>query len=263
MLGAIAGDIVGSIYERHNIHTKEFPLFGEDCTFTDDSVMTAAVASALISDGDYAGAMRSFGRAYPDRGYGCSFQRWLFSADPQPYGSWGNGAAMRVSPVGWAFDTLEETERAARETALPTHNHPEGIRGAQAAAAAVFLARTGEGKAEIRRQIARRYGYDLTPTLARLRPGFGTDLSCQGTVPPALIAFLESDSYEDAVRSAVSLGGDSDTLAAIAGGVAEAAYGIPGRIRAEALRRLDAPLRDIVARFEERYPPRPCASAEE
>ena len=253
MIGAIAGDIIGSVYEWHNIKTKAFELFSPECTFTDDSVMTVAVALALLRGGaaeDYIHAMQLLGRRYPDAGYGGRFSRWLRTSWPKPYNSYGNGSAMRVSPVAWYFDTLDEVERAAEASAAVTHNHPEGIKGAQAAAAAAFLARAGADKAAIRAYIEGRYRYDLHRRLDDIRPGYGFDVSCQGSVPQAIIAFLESTDYEDAIRNAVSIGGDSDTIAAIAGGIAEAAYGVPDAIRAEALRRLTPTLRDILARFE-------------
>jgi ADP-ribosylglycohydrolase len=238
MIGAIAGDIIGSVYEHRPIKTKDFPLFAAACTFTDDTVLTVAVAEAILSGGSYLDSIRRLGRRYPGAGYGGSFRRWLHADDPRPYHSWGNGAAMRVSPVGFAFSTEEEVLRQAQLTAEITHDHPEGIKGAQATALAVFLARTGEGREAIRARLEKLFGYDLRRTVEAIRPDYGFDVSCQGSVPEALIAFLDSESYEDAVRNAVSLGGDSDTLACIAGGVAEAYYaGVPAGIRerAEAL----------------------------
>jgi len=232
MIGAIAGDIIGSIYEQSPIKTKDFPLFDPRCRFTDDSVLTIAVADAILAGWPYGISIREIGRRYPDAGYGGSFFRWLHSDDPQPYNSWGNGAAMRVSPVGFAFDTEKDVLYQAKKTAEITHNHPEGIKGAQAAALAVFLARTGHDKADIRKQITRRFEYDLDRTVDKIRPAYAFDISCQGTVPEAIIAFLDSVSYEDAVRNAVSLGGDSDTLACITGAIAEAFYGtVPTFIR--------------------------------
>jgi len=224
MLGAIAGDIIGSVYEYSPIKTEDFPLFHEECRFTDDTVMTVAVADAILGDGDYGASMHALGRRYPRAGYGGDFIRWLQSNDPKPYYSWGNGAAMRVSPVGSAFDSEERVLTEAWRSAVVTHDHPEGIKGAQATALAVFLARTGAEKQAIRREIERRFGYNLKRTLADVRPGYRFDVSCQGTVPEAVIAFLESSDYEDAVRKAVSLGGDSDTLACITGGIAAAYY---------------------------------------
>jgi len=225
MIGAIAGDIIGSVYESHPIKTKDFPLFHPRCRFTDDSVLTIAVAQAILTDGDYRRWVWEMGRRYPHAGYGGSFIAWLYSNDPQPYNSWGNGSAMRVGPVGWAFDTVDDVLREAARTAEISHNHPEGIKGAQAAALSVFLARTTRDKGLMKKEIAGRFGYDLNRTVDRIRPSYGFDVSCQGTVPEAIISFLDAGGYEDAVRNAVSLGGDSDTLACITGAVAEAYYG--------------------------------------
>jgi ADP-ribosylglycohydrolase len=254
MIGAIAGDIVGSVYERDPIKTTAFPLFQPRSRFTDDSVLTVAVADAILSGRPYRDAVRDWGRRHPHAGYGGSFAQWLRADDPRPYHSWGNGAAMRVSPVGWAFATEAEILRQARQTAAITHDHPEGIKGAQATALAVYLARTGADKATIRVRVQSQFGYDLARTITAIRPGYAFDVSCQGTVPEALIAVLESESYEDAVRNAVSLGGDSDTLACIAGGVAEAFYGgVPDLIRAEVRARLTPDLWRVVETFERRY----------
>ena len=255
MVGAIIGDIVGSIYEWHNIKTKDFPLFGGKCHFTDDTVMTIAVAEGLLNGGgpnDYIAAMKRFGAIYPNAGYGGHFRIWLFTDDTDPYNSWGNGSAMRVSPVGWFFDTLEETEKAAEVSAAVTHNHPEGIKGAKATAAAIFLARNGKSKAEIKTYIEEKYGYNLSRTLDEIRPGYKFNESCMETVPEAIIAFLESDDFEDAIRNAISLGGDSDTLAAITGSIAEAAYGIPKTIYDKAVSLLEEPLLDILNRWQKR-----------
>ncbi len=262
MLGAIAGDIIGSVYERRPIKTVEFPLFQSRSRFTDDTVLTVAVASAILEKADYAASLRSLGREYPDAGYGASFHGWLFSRRPVPYNSWGNGAAMRVSPVGFAFETVEAVLREAKKTAEVTHNHPEGIKGAQATALAVFLARTGASRDEIRSEIAQRFGYALNRTLDDIRPRYRFDISCQGTVPEAVIAFLESQNYEDAVRKAVSLGGDSDTLACITGGIAHAFYReIPLEIVMETRARLPQDLLDIIDRFLAAYPLKPDDSA--
>lgn len=225
MLGAMIGDIVGSIYEWHNIKTTEFKFFQEHCFFTDDTVLTAATASALMTDSDFTTAYQDFARRYPRRGYGGNFSGWIHRSDPQPYNSWGNGSAMRVSPVGFAFDTAEEVLTMAKMSAEVTHNHPEGIKGAQSTALAIFLARQGTSREEIRETIKTRFGYHLDRTLDEIRPRYTFDVSCQGSVPEAIIAFLESKSYEDAVRKAISLGGDSDTIACITGGIAEAFYG--------------------------------------
>lgn len=256
MIGAIAGDIIGSVFEFNRIKSKDFPLFQGRSYFTDDSVLTVAVAEAILTDGDYRRHVREIGRDYPRSGYGGSFAHWLASADPKPYNSWGNGSAMRVSPVGFAFDKAEDVLREATLSAEFTHNHPEGIKGAQATALAVFLARTGHDKEFIRGEIAGRFGYDMARTVDGIRPGYEFDESCQGTVPEAIIAFLDSTSYEDAVRNAVSLGGDSDTLACITGGIAEAFYGpvSPG-IRLKVKEILPGQLWRIVERFCSRFWP--------
>jgi ADP-ribosylglycohydrolase len=242
MIGAIIGDIVGSVYEFHNIKSKDFPLFRKNCFFTDDTVMTIAVAEALARGGkalDYIDAMKKYGRLYPKAGYGGRFFQWLSSDNREPYNSWGNGSAMRVSPVGWRYETLEEVERGAKISAAVTHNHPEGLKGAQATAAALFLARTGQSKADIKAYIESQYAYNLSRKLDDIRPTYKFNESCQKTVPEAIIAFLESTDFEDAIRNAISLGGDSDTLAAITGGIAEAAYGIPEQIKEKATGFLD------------------------
>lgn len=250
MLGAIAGDIIGSAHEFGLTKTKDFPLFGPRCDFTDDTVMTVAIAQAVLTDGDYRRAALDFGRRYPGRGYGGSFQQWLASPDPRPYGSYGNGAAMRASPVGFAFSSIDQVLREAGRSAAFSHDHPEGLKGAQAAALAVFLARTTRDKALVKEEIASRFGYDLDRTVDAIRPGYRHVESCQETVPEAVISFLESTSYEDAVRNAVSLGGDADTLACIAGGIAEAFYGpVPSEILAGVRRCLSPELWDILERF--------------
>lgn len=252
MLGAIIGDIVGSVYEWNNIKTKDFPLFSERGFFTDDTVMTIAVADVVMSGGsadNFADSMKRLGRLYPNSGYGARFGSWLFSDSREPYNSWGNGSAMRVSPCGWTCKTLEETERVAEISAAVTHNHPEGIKGAQATAAAIFLARAGSNKDSIKAYIEGEYGYDLSRTLDEIRPVYRFNESCQETVPEAIIAFLESTDFEDAIRNAISLGGDSDTLAAITGSIAEAAYGIPESIANMALGYLDQPLREVYDRW--------------
>ena len=225
MFGAMIGDIVGSVYEWHNIKTTDFKLFKPESTFTDDTVLTAATAQALMTDGDYTKAYQDFARRYAGRGYGGNFSRWIWSENPQPYNSWGNGSAMRVSPVGFAFDSVDEVLAEAKRSAEVTHNHSEGIKGAQATALAILLARQGLDKPAIRKEIADRFDYDLSRTLDVIRPGYEFDVSCQGSVPEAIIAFLESEDYEDAIRKAISLGGDSDTIACITGGIAEAFYG--------------------------------------
>jgi ADP-ribosylglycohydrolase len=224
ILGAIAGDIIGSSYEFNNVKSIDFELFTPDTYFTDDSVMTIATMHALLKSADYSEVYRSFGRIFPHRGYGGGFRKWLFSANPQPYNSWGNGSAMRASPIGWYCSSIDDVLAEAKRSAEVTHNHPEGIKGAQAAALAVFLARAGESKEAIKKTIQERFGYDLDRTIDKIRPVYEFNESCQGTVPEAIIAFFESTDYENAIRLAISIGGDSDTLAAITGGIAEAFY---------------------------------------
>ncbi len=254
MIGALAGDIIGSVYERFPLKTTTFPLFHSHCRFTDDSVMTVAVADAILNGADYAASMKKWGRKYPDAGYGGSFFRWIFQDDTRPYHSWGNGSAMRVSPVGWAFDDVERVLREAEKTAAVSHDHPEGIKGAQAVALAVFLARTGQTKDAIRHDISRRFGYGLDDTVEAIRPTYAFDVSCQGSVPEAIIAFLDSIDYEDAVRKAVSLGGDSDTLACMAGSIAEAFYKeISDDLRRTARTFLPEEMLDILDAFEQRF----------
>lgn len=264
MIGAIVGDIVGSVYEWDNIKTKRFPFFREDCFFTDDTVMTCAVYLAISRCREGKGAlnlhrtltetMRTFGREYPNRGYGGRFQEWLFSEEPQPYNSFGNGSAMRVSAAGFLADSLDEAQTLATTSAEVTHNHPEGIKGAVATAEGIFLGCHGASLPEIRSALSRYY--DLDFRLDDLRPTYRFDVSCQGTVPQAIVAFLESEGFEDAIRNAISLGGDSDTLAAITGSLAEAVYGVPGDIRRQALSFLDTSLREIALSFPAQAGPR-------
>jgi ADP-ribosylglycohydrolase len=250
MLGAVAGDIFGAPFERHALKKEDFDLFADHHFFTDDTVLTVATADALMGDGDYAGAYRSWGRRYPNRGYGPLFHKWLGRPGSGPYGSFGNGSAMRVSPIGWAFDTLEEVLAEAGRSAAVTHNHPEGIKGAQATAAAVHLARIGATKDEIRAEISGRFGYDLGRFAAEIRPDYRFDATCRGSVPEALIAFLDADDFEHALRLAISLGGDADTQAAVTGGVADAFFdGVPGRIEAEVRAVLDTSLLEVVDRW--------------
>ncbi len=254
MLGAIAGDVIGSVHEAAATKTKRFPLFTPDSCFTDDTVLTAAVAEVLLTGGDYTRMFHRYFRTYPDAGYGGQFKLWCELRRTEPYHSWGNGAAMRVSPIGWAFDRLEDVLAEAERSAAVTHNHPEGICGAKAVAAAVYLARRCPEKSEIAEYIEGEFGYRLDVPLKAVRRTFLFDVSCAGTVPWALRAFLEADGYEDAVRNAISLGGDADTLASIAGAVAGAYYGVPPEIATETLARLDESLSQIVAEFASRYP---------
>jgi ADP-ribosylglycohydrolase len=260
MYGAILGDIIGSVYEWENIKTKEFPLFVRPSRYTDDSAMTIAVAEALLDalGKDRAArqdavirSMQKWGRRYPHAGYGGSFRKWLRDPHPHPYNSWGNGSAMRVSAAGWLYDTLEETLKAAEDTAIVTHSHPEGIRGAACVAAVIWMARNGKTKDEIRMFVTDAFGYDLSLTCDEIRPGYRFDVSCQGTVPVAITAFLEGKDFEDVIRTAVSLGGDCDTLTCIAGGMAEAMYGVPEELKEECRKRLEPDMVKVLDRFGE------------
>ncbi len=254
MLGAIAGDVIGSVYEAHPIKSTDFPLFSRRSRFTDDTVLTIATAHSILEKVDYAEAFRTFGRRYPRAGYGASFYLWINLSHGAPYNSWGNGSAMRVSPVGFAFDSIDAVLEETQRNASVTHNHPEGIKGAQATALAVFLARKGEDKDSIRNEIERRFAYNLKRTLDDIRPAYHFDVSCQGSVPESITAFLESEDFEDAVRKAVSLGGDSDTMACIAGGIAHAFYKkIPEEIVGNVRERLPVEFLEIVDRFMEAY----------
>ena len=261
MYGAILGDMIGAPYEFDmGDKTKDFPLFVKTSQFTDDSVMTIAVAEALLdtmgkTDDEIRAAlvssMQKWGHKYPHAGYGARFIGWLRDADPQPYGSYGNGSAMRVSSAGWLFDTLEQTRKAASLTSVVTHNHPEGIKGAEATASAIFLARTGHSKDEIRDYIVREFGYDLSRTCNQIRPTYHHVESCQETVPEAITAFLEGEDFEDVIRTAVSLGGDCDTLTCIAGSMAEAFYGVPEDMIAECRNRLPEDMLAVLDRFRQ------------
>jgi ADP-ribosylglycohydrolase len=254
MLGAIAGDVIGSVHEFLGQKTKEFPLFVDESRFTDDTVLSIAVADCLLTGASYVDKFRDYAQKYPDRCYGLGFWRWVESGSLEPYNSWGNGAAMRVSPIAFAFETLEEVMDEAKASAEVTHNHPEGIRGAQATAVATFLARQGESKDRTRSMIERRFGYDLSRTTAAIRQHYSFNESCQETVPEAITAFIDSEDYEDAVRLAISLGGDADTLACITGGIAGAFYrGVPDSIATRALALLDHDLRETVTRFCKTY----------
>ena len=274
MLGAIIGDTVGSVYEFHNIKTTDFPLFSPQCDYTDDSIMTMAVADWLLTDPQHSmdtleASFLDFAKKYPCPmgGYGGGFNRWLFHPEAlgdygsrdfkpgtrHPYNSFGNGAAMRCSANGWMFDTLEETERVAGLSAAITHNHPEGIKGAQSTAAAIFMARNGKSKEEIRNYISTKYGYNLNRTCDEIRPVYDWDSSCQGTVPEAMVAFFDSTDFESAIRLAVSLGGDSDTLACITGGIAEAFYKeIPDDIALKIWSLIPEDFKDILRKMEAR-----------
>ncbi|QTA90763.1 ADP-ribosylglycohydrolase family protein [Desulfonema magnum] len=254
MIGAIAGDIIGSVFERHPEKTTKFRLFSPYSTFTDDTVLTVAIAYSILTGRDYTTALKAFGSKYPDAGYGGSFYVWMLSCHSKPYNSWGNGSAMRVSPVGFAFDSVEHVLAEAKKSAQVTHNHPEGIKGAQAAALSVFLARSGETKDSIREEISDRFDYDLNRTIEEIRPDYYFDVSCQGSVPEAIIAFLDSENFEDALRKGISLGGDSDTIACIAGGIAQAYYKtIPPEIIAKVRNRLPEEFLSVIDEFNEKY----------
>ena len=262
MYGAVIGDIVGSRFERHGHKSKVFEFFHPHCRYTDDSVLTIATFDALsICQGDYSNLSKVaverflfYGRRYRNAGFGHGFYMWLMDEEQKPYNSWGNGSAMRVSPVGWAFDTLEETLEAAKQSAEITHNHPEGIKGAQATAACIYLARTGKSKEYIKEYVETTFGYNLSRTCDEIRPVYQFDGSCQGTVPESIIAFLESTDYEHAIRLTVSLGGDSDTMGAITGAIAEAYNGgVPEHIKQEVLKRLPDEFIDVMSRFYQRF----------
>ena len=262
MYGAILGDIIGSPYEfDRGKKTKDFPLFSRRSEFTDDSVMTVAVAEALADAKDeglihdeaavkrhLVASMKAWGAKYPYAGYGVRFFHWLFSSNTEPYGSFGNGSAMRVAAAGHMMDSLEDTRELAAWTAEVTHNHPEGIKGAEAIAAAIYMARTGSTKAEIKEYIVSEFGYDLSRTCDEIRPGYHHIESCQKTVPEAITAFMEGEDFEDVIRTAVSLGGDCDTLTCIAGSMAEAFYGVPEDLKAECLARIPEDMAEVVVR---------------
>ena len=264
MIGALLGDMIGAPYEfDRGAKTKDFPLFSKNSEFTDDSVMTIAVAEALLdtlgqTDENITlaliASMQKWGRKYPNAGYGYMFSQWLHEKDPKPYGSFGNGSAMRVSSVGWLFDDLETTRHIAALTASVTHDHPEGIKGAEAIASAIFLSRTGSSKDEIRDYITNEFGYDLSRTCDEIRPGYHHVETCQETVPEALTAFMEGQDFEDVIRTAVSLGGDCDTLTCIAGSMAEAFYGVPEVLAAQCTKRLPEDLNAVLERFAKYLP---------
>lgn len=262
MYGAILGDIIGSPFEfDRGDKTKDFKLFSRRSHFTDDSVMTLAVCEALLKVGQDAtvkeiedaviSSMQSWGRRYPHAGYGGYFRRWLTACHPEPYNSFGNGSAMRVSAAGWLYDSLEKTRTVAKATANVTHNHPEGIKGAEATASAIFMARNGSSKEEIKKYIENEFHYDLNRTLDEIRPSYHMDETCQKTVPEAIIAFLEAKDFEDAIRNAVSLGGDTDTLGAITGSIAEAYYGIPEWLMTECRKRINRDMRVVLDDFND------------
>ena len=260
MLGAIIGDVVGSRFEWSSFKGKDFVFFHKDCCLTDDSIMTFAVAQALLQSApDFETlsekavvCMQTLGRMYPDSGYGGNFYHWIYDEDPRPYNSYGNGAAMRISAVGWAANSLEEAKLLSKKVTEVTHNHPEGMKGAEATAVAVYMARAGKKIPEIREYIDQTY-YPMDFSLDEIRDSYKFDMSCQGSVPQALMAFFESGDFESAIRNAISIGGDSDTLAAICGGVAGAYYGVPEKLREGVLEYLDETLFPILKAFEESY----------
>jgi len=254
MIGAVTGDIIGSVHEFIATKQTSVPLFTSATRFTDDSVLTIAVADCILTGASYVDKFHEYTRAYPDRLYGGGFMRWVESGNREPYNSWGNGSAMRVSPVGHAFDDADSVLAEARRSAEVTHNHPEGIKGAQATALSVFMARSGSSKDELRATVSSQFGYDLDRSIEGIRPDYEFNESCQGTVPEAIIAFLDSNDYESAIRLSISLGGDADTLACITGGIAAAFYGgVPEEIAGPALQLLDGPLREVVDSFCERF----------
>ena len=255
MLGAIAGDIIGSVYEfDYSKPEYDFPLFSNESKFTDDSVLTVALADSILTNVDYKTKMLEYYFLYPDCSYGNRFHVWANNRNPQPYDSWGNGSAMRVSPVGWAYNDLETVLQKAKESAEVTHNHPEGIKGAQATASAIFLSRTSQSKEIIKDYITKNFGYNLDLDIEDLRKNYKFNESCQDTVPQAIFTFLVSDSFEDSIRKAIYIGGDSDTLACINGSIAEPFYGgVPEEIRSEVYKRMDSRITKITNDFREKF----------
>jgi ADP-ribosylglycohydrolase len=255
MIGAIAGDIIGSIYEFTNEKPPyEFTLFSDESYFTDDTVLSVALADSILKDVDYMFKMREYHNIYPDRGYGGMFRKWAVGKIKRPYNSWGNGSAMRVSPVGWAYNDIETILQKAKESAEITHNHPEGIKGAQSTALSIYLARTGKTKPVIKEIIENRFNYNLSFDLEELRRSYKFNESCQNTVPQAIYTFLISDNFEDSIRKAIYIGGDSDTLACINGSIAEAYYkGVPITIRDQVFSKLDKYLTKTVKEFENNF----------
>ncbi len=254
MLGAIIGDIIGSVYENNNVKSKDFNLFTKMSSFTDDSILTISLADSIINNKDFTNNLKLYTQKYPNKGYGSNFLIWASSEITKPYNSWGNGSAMRTSPVAWAYNDLEEILEKSKEFASVTHNHPEGIKGAQAISAAIFLAKKNSTKEEIKEYIEFTFGYNLSRTLDEIRKDYKFEVSCQKSVPEAIIAFLESENFEDAIRNAVSLGGDSDTIAAMSGSIAEAYYkGVPKHLYNKALDYLDDDLKTTVLKFQKKY----------
>lgn len=254
MLGAVCGDIIGSVFERNNVKHKNFSLFSSKSRFTDDTVLTVAVADSIVNHKHFSSSIHRYSNMYPNAGYGSNFKKWFKSKHPRPYGSYGNGSAMRVSPAGFAYNTLDEVLEISKKTSEISHNHPEAVKGAQAVASSIFLARQGKDKQEIKNFIEDRFQYDLSKGLDEIRQNYKFDVSAQGSVPQAVIAFLESADYEDALRNAISIGGDSDTIACMCGGIAEAYYKvIPQEIIDSALRILPKPFTEIIKKFYSVY----------
>jgi ADP-ribosylglycohydrolase len=254
LLGAVAGDIIGSRFEWHPTKSEIFPLLNPNCHFTDDSVLTLAVADALLDDKNYQQKILQFAQLYPDAGYGGRFRKWMHAGGGEGYNSFGNGSAMRVSAIGWACEDENEVLQEAEASAIVTHNHPEGIKGAQAIALAILLARKKVDKSSILKRISNQFEYDLDFTLDDIRAEYHFDVTCQGTVPAAMVAFNESQNYEDAVRKAIALGGDADTLAAISGAIAEAYYGaVPTWLEEEIRNFLSPHLWNIIVRFNQKF----------
>jgi ADP-ribosylglycohydrolase len=257
IIGAIAGDIIGSVFENNRIKTKDFDLFTRKSQFTDDTVMTLAISKWLCADKDSKDVLirnlKYFGNLYPNAGYGGRFMKWLAQESPEPYGSWGNGSAMRVSPCAWVADSLEEAQDLARTSAIVTHDHPEGVKGALATSDAIYLARVGASKDEIRDHIEVRYDYDLSFTVDEIRPEYSFEISCQKSVPESIVCFLDAKDFEDTIRNAVSLGGDADTMAAIAGSIASAYWDVSKNIAYKSIYRLDYTLLNVFIDFEEKF----------
>jgi len=253
MIGAIAGDIIGSVYETRTIKTKDFPLFNKYSRYTDDTVLTVAVADCIMNNNNFTKTLHEYGRKYPKKKYGSRFHKWFLSDNPKPYNSFGNGSAMRVSSIGFYYETIEKVLLQAEKSAEITHNHQEGIKGAQAVASAIFLAKNGNSKREIQKYIEKNFGYNLDRKIDNIRKNYQFDVTCQGSVPESIISFLESTDYEDTIRNAISLGGDSDTIACMAGGIAHAFYKkIPKDIITETRNRLNQEFLTIIDKFEQK-----------
>jgi ADP-ribosylglycohydrolase len=254
MIGAIIGDIVGSRFEKNNVKHKHFELFTKQSRFTDDTVLTIAIADSLLSAGDYESNVKKYGRRYPFAGYGKTFKKWLVGIIQEPYNSWGNGSAMRVSPIGFAYNDERLVLEEAKKSAEITHNHEEGIKGAQAIAMSIFLARKNKSKQEIKEYIEINFGYNLNRKIDEIRPNYKFDVSCQGSVPESIIAFMESENFEDAIRIAVSIGGDSDTIACMTGAISQAYYKqIPEEMIEKANEMLPQKFKLIIEKFNQRY----------